>query len=65
MGTLGSAGVGGGLLKIQVGRGPTGALWLTWVAAASRPPCPVQYLLLNYCPGGAALGRAPGIYCCT
>ena len=56
---------GRGLLKIQVGKGLTGAPWLTWAAAASCPPCPVQYLLLNYCPGGAALGQAPGIYCCT
>jgi hypothetical protein len=30
-------------------------------------PCPMQYLLLNYCPGGEALDLAPppGIYCCT
>lgn len=38
---------------------PWGGLW------PQRSPRPVQYLLLNYCPGGAALGRTPGIYCCT
>lgn len=53
------------MLKIQVRRGLAGAPGLTWGGAASRRPCPVQYLLLNYCPGGAALGRALGIYCCT
>lgn len=29
-------------------------------AAAQRPACPVQYLLLNYCPGGGGTGPDPG-----
>lgn len=59
-GTLGSAGGGRGLLKIQVGKGSLGHPWLTWAVSVLVPSLPCAVFIAKLLSRRGGTGPGPG-----